>query len=102
MSDSNIYHINCSVCGRAWWSEDGFAKMCPECQSAFDSIKTGPQVRDGFISMELEGGGIININAQYITTYAYLKEDDRTAITILLEAMPLYFPGDQTHKLIKE
>lgn len=102
MSDAQIYHITCSVCGRAWWSEDGFAKMCPECRSAFDSIKTNSQVRNGFISMELEGGGIININTKYITTYAYLKEDDRTAVTLLLEAMPLYFPGDQTHKLIKE
>ena len=102
MADAQIYHINCSVCGRAWWSEDGSAKMCPECRSAFDSIKTDPQVRNGFISMEFEDGSTMNLNGKYITSYAYLSKTNKTAITLLGESDPLYFPGDQIHKLIKE
>lgn len=102
MKESQIYHITCSVCGRAWWSEDNSAKMCPECRSAFDSIKTESQVRDGFISMEVDGGNTMNINGKYITSYCYLPIDNKTAISLLCESGPLYFPGDQTYKLIKE
>ncbi len=27
-----FYHLNCRICGRTFWSEDGFADVCDECK----------------------------------------------------------------------
>ena len=54
---------------------------------------------DQFAAMKFDNGEIMYINAQYITSYAYAKENDETLIAVLAEGKELHFPGDQTHEI---
>ncbi len=39
------------------------------------------------------------VNTDYITVYGYLKDDDKTVVSILGEQNSVYFPGDQTGEI---
>ena len=52
-----------------------------------------------FAMMRFANAESMYINAQYITAYAYLREDKKTVITVLGEGKEIYFPGDQTKEI---
>ena len=52
-----------------------------------------------FAEMKFENGETMMINTQYITSYAYIKSEDKTVVSVLCEAKEVYFPGDQTQEI---
>ena len=52
-----------------------------------------------FAMMRFENGEPMYVNAQYITAYAYLREDKKTVIAVLGEGKEIYFPGNQTKEI---
>ena len=52
-----------------------------------------------FAEMKFENGAIMNLNTRYITAYGYIKEEDKTVVSVLGENKEIYFPGDQTHEI---
>ena len=30
--NGTLYHLNCGICGRTFWSHDAFANVCDECK----------------------------------------------------------------------
>ena len=30
--NGTLYHLNCGICGRTFWSHDAFANVCEECK----------------------------------------------------------------------
>lgn len=57
---------------------------------------------DKFARMKYKNGESLFVNTEYITAYGFIKEQDQTVITVLGEGKEIYFPGDQTNKLLKE
>ncbi len=53
-----------------------------------------------FAEMKFQNGESMFINAEYITGYAYIREKDETAVAILGDRDPIFFPGDQTKEII--
>ena len=54
---------------------------------------------DQFAIMRFANGEPMYINALYITSYAYLREEKKTVVTVLGEGKEVYFPGDQTKEI---
>ena len=54
---------------------------------------------DQFAMMRFENCEPMYINAQYITAYAYIREKNKTVVTVLGEGKEIYFPGDQTKEI---
>lgn len=54
-----------------------------------------------FAMMRFANGEPMYVNAQYITAYAYLREEKKTVITVLGEGKEVYFPGDQRDEIKK-
>lgn len=52
-----------------------------------------------FAEMTFKNGNSMFLNTEYITSYAYLKDRDETAVSVLSEAKEIYFPGDQTAEI---
>ena len=52
-----------------------------------------------FARMVFENGENMFLNTEYITAYGYLKEQDKTVVSVLSEGKEIYFPGDQTQKI---
>lgn len=52
-----------------------------------------------FAMMRFENGEPMYINALYITSYAYLREEKKTVVSFLGESKEVYFPGDQTKEI---
>lgn len=52
-----------------------------------------------FASMKFKNGETMFINTEYITAYGYIKEQDKTFVTVLGEGKEVYFPGDQTEEI---
>lgn len=57
---------------------------------------------DKFARMKYKNGESLFVNTEYITAYGFIKEQNQTVITVLGEGKEIYFPGDQTNKLLKE
>ena len=49
-----------------------------------------------FAEMKFTNGAIMFLNTEYITAYGYIREQDKTCVSILGELKEIYFPGDQT------
>ena len=48
-----IYHLSCTECGKDWWSEEAFPKVCPHCgklRNVLEENGTLPRTKeDGFV-----------------------------------------------------
>lgn len=53
-----------------------------------------------FVSIKLKNGNVFHINKRYITSCAYLENEDKTVVTILGEPKEIFFPGNQIDKII--
>ena len=49
--------------------------------------------------MVFENGENMFLNTEYITAYGYLKEQDKTVVSVLGEGKEIYFPGNQTQEI---
>lgn len=49
--------------------------------------------------MLLSNGEKIFLNTEYITSYGYIKEQDKTFVSVLGEKDERYFVGDQTQEI---
>ena len=52
-----------------------------------------------FAKMVFENGEVMFLNTEYITAYGYIKEEDKTVVSVLGEGKEVYFPGDQTQEI---
>ena len=52
-----------------------------------------------FAEMIFNNGNSMFLNTEYITSYGYLKDQDKTVVSALSEAKEIYFPGDQTEEI---
>jgi hypothetical protein len=52
-----------------------------------------------FAEMTFGNGNSLFLNTEYITSYGYLKDQDKTVVSVLSEAEEIYFPGDQTAEI---
>ena len=52
-----------------------------------------------YAEIKFKNGASMYVNTDYITAYAYLKENDETVISTLGDKNPVYFPGDQTKEI---
>lgn len=66
------------------------------------SMWTGGEVgmkRNQYAEMKFKNGASMYVNTDYITSYAYLYENDETIVSILSEQSPIYFPGNQMKEI---
>ena len=52
-----------------------------------------------FAMMRFANAEPMYINTQYITAYAYIREEKKTVIAVLGKGKEIYFPGDQTKEI---
>lgn len=52
-----------------------------------------------FAEMKFTNGERMFLNTEYITAYGYIREQDKTCVSILGETKEIYFPGDQTTEI---
>ena len=52
-----------------------------------------------FAEMKLDNGNSMFLNTGYITSYGYLKDQDKTVVSVISEQKEIYFPGDQTEEI---
>lgn len=52
-----------------------------------------------FAKMTFNNGNSLFLNTEYITGYGYIKDQDKTVVSVLFEAKEVYFPGDQTAEI---
>ena len=44
-NNGTLYHLNCGICGRTFWSHDAFANVCSECAANMEQIDMVAVVR---------------------------------------------------------
>ena len=54
---------------------------------------------DQYAMLRFENSEPMYIKALYITSYAYIREQNKTVVTILGERKELYFPGNQIKEI---
>ena len=52
-----------------------------------------------FAEMTFDDGDSIFLNTEYITSYGYSKDQDKTVVSVLSVPSEIYFPGDQTEEI---
>ena len=52
-------------------------------------------MKNPFVPFKFKNGGVMNINVNYITAFAYVESRDETTVAILGESKEIYFPGNQ-------
>lgn len=52
-----------------------------------------------FAKMTCSDGNSIFLNTKYITSYGYLKNRDKTFVSVLSESEEMLFPGNQTAEI---
>ena len=43
-NNSTLYHLNCGICGRGFWSYDAFESVCEDCSFNTDIFKSNTTV----------------------------------------------------------
>ena len=61
--------------------------------------EVGMMKHDQFAEMKFTNGASMFLNTEYITAYGYIREQDKTAVSVLGEGREIYFPGDQTAEI---
>ena len=64
-----LYHLNCKVCGRTFWSHDGFETICDQCK----------EIRNPFGNYEITASKAF---AKCVICGEYMEVEDSSCVWI--------------------